>query len=41
MAYGDFKDLTKRAACDNVLCNKEFGFTKDSNLDGYQSEFAL
>ena len=41
MAYGDFKDLIKTAAPDNVLRNKEFGIPKDPNLDGYQSEFAF
>ena len=28
MAYGDFKDLTKRAASDKILHNKGFNIAK-------------
>ena len=40
MAYGDFKDLTKRAAADKVLKNKAFNIAKDSKYDGYQRGLA-
>ena len=36
MAYGDFKDLTKRTAADKVLRNKAFNIAKDLKYDGYQ-----
>ena len=36
MAYGDFKDLTKRTAADKVLCDKAFNIAKNSKYDGYQ-----
>ena len=29
MAYGDFKDLAKRAAADKVLSDKVFNIAKD------------
>ena len=35
MAYGDFKDLTKRTAAD-----KAFNIAKDPKYDGYQRELA-
>lgn len=38
---GNFIDLAKRAASDKVLCNKEFAFPEDQNLDCYQREFAF
>ena len=40
MDYGDFKDLNRRAAADNVLCNKGFNIAKDQKYDRYQSELA-
>ena len=40
MAYGDFKDLTRRAAYDKVLRNKAFNIAKNPKYDGYQHEFA-
>ena len=40
MAYGDFKDLTKRAADDKVLKNKAFNIAKDPKYDGYQRGLA-
>ena len=36
MAYGDFKDLTKRTAADKVLREKAFNIAKDLKYDGYQ-----
>ena len=36
MAYGDFKDLTKRTAADKVLREKAFKITSDQKHDGYQ-----
>ena len=40
MAYGDFKDLTKRTAADNVLADKAFNIVKDPKYDGYQRALA-
>ena len=40
MAYGDFKDLAKRTAADNVIREKAFNITKDPKYDGYQRELA-
>ena len=40
MAYGDFKDLKKRTAADNVLRGKAFNIAKDSKYDGYQRGLA-
>ena len=36
MAYGDFKDLPRRTASDNVLRDKAFNIAKNSKYDGYQ-----
>ena len=36
MAYGDFKDLAKRTAADQVLRDKAFSIAKHPNYDGYQ-----
>ena len=36
MAYGDFKDLAKRRASDEVLKDKAFNIAKNSKYDGYQ-----
>ena len=35
MVYEDFKDLSKKAACDKVLCDKAVN-TKNPKYDGYQ-----
>ena len=35
MAYGDFKDLTKRTAADKVLRDKAFNIAKDPKYDEY------
>ena len=40
MAYGDFKDLTKRADADKVLRDKAFNIAKDLKYDGYQRGLA-
>ena len=40
MAYGAFKDLSKRTASDKVLRDKAFNITKNSKYDGYQRGFA-
>ena len=39
MAYGDFKDLTKRTTADKVLRNKSFNI-KDRKYDGCQRGLA-
>ena len=36
MAYGDIKDLARRAASDKVLCDKAFNIAKNPKYDGYQ-----
>ena len=40
MAYGDFKDLGKRAAADRVIRDKAFNIAKDPKYDGYQRGLA-
>ena len=40
MAFGDFKDLTKRTIADKVLRNKAFKIASDQKYDGYQSGLA-
>ena len=36
MAYGDFKDLTRRTASDKIMCDKAFNIAKYPKHDGYQ-----
>ena len=36
MAYGDFKDLTRRTAFDKMLHDKTFNIAKNLKYDGYQ-----
>ena len=36
MAYGDFKDLTRRTASDKILHNKAFNIAKNLKYDGYR-----
>ena len=36
MAYGDFRDLARRAALDKLLRDKEFNIAKNPKYDGYQ-----
>ena len=40
MAYGDFKDLTKRTAADKVLKDKAFNIAKNPKYHGYQRGLA-
>ena len=40
MAYGDFKDLTRRTASDKILCDKAFNIAKNLNADGYRRGLA-
>ena len=40
MAYGDFKDLTKRTGADKVLRDKAFNIAKDPKYDGCQRGLA-
>ena len=40
MAYGDFKDLTRRTASDKILRDKAFNIAKNSKYDGYQRGLA-
>ena len=40
MAYGDFKDLARRAASDNVLRDKVFNIAKNPKHEGYQRGLA-
>ena len=39
MAYGGFKDLTRRTASDKILCDKAFNIAKNSKYDRYQRGF--
>ena len=36
MAYGDFKDLTRRTVPDKILHDKAFNIVKNTKHDGYQ-----
>ena len=38
MAYGDFKDLTKRTAADKVLRDKALNIAKDPKYDGIKED---
>ena len=40
MAYGDFKDLTKRTITDKVLRDKAFKIESDQKYNGYQRGLA-
>ena len=40
MAYGDFKDLTRRTASDKILRDKAFNIAKNLKYDGYQRALA-
>ena len=40
MAYGDFKNLTKRTAADNVLRDKAFNIAKNPKYDAYKRGLA-
>ena len=40
MTYGDFKDLPRRTASDNILRDKAFNTEKNPKYDGYQRGLA-
>ena len=40
MAYGDFKDLTRRTASDKILYDKAFNIANNPKYDGYQHGLA-
>ena len=40
MAYGDFKDLTRRIASSKTLCDKVFNIARNSKYDGHQHGLA-
>ena len=40
MAYGDFKDLKRKTACDKILRDKAFNFAKNRKYDGYHRGLA-
>ena len=40
MAYGDFKDIKRRTASDNILKDKAFNIAKNPKYDGYQRALA-
>ena len=40
MAYGDFKDLTRRTASTKILHDKAFNIAKNLKYDGYQRGLA-
>ena len=40
MAYGDFKDLTRRTASDKILRDKAFNIAKNPKYDEYQKGLA-
>ena len=40
MAYGGFKDLTRKRAFDKILHNKAFNIAKNPKYDGYQRGLA-
>ena len=40
LAYGDFKDLTRKKASDKILSDKAFNIAKNAKHDGYQRGIA-
>ena len=40
IAYGDFKDISRRTASDKVLRDKAFNIAKNPKYDGYQRGLA-
>ena len=40
VAYGDFKDLTRKTASGKILLEKAFNTTKNQWYDGYQRSLA-
>ena len=41
MAYGDFKDLSRRTASDRILCDKAFNIANNPKYCRYQRGLAL
>ena len=41
MAYGDFKELTRRTASDKILHDKAFNIAKNPKHDGCQEGLVL
>ena len=41
MAYGGFKDLTRRTVSGKILCDKVFNIAKSPKYDGYQRSFSM
>ena len=41
MAYGDFKDLTRRTASNQILHDKAFNIVKNPKSDSHQKVLAL
>ena len=41
MAYGDFKDITRRTAFDKILRDKAFNIAKNPKHYGYQRGLAF
>ena len=39
VAYGDFRNLTRRTASDKILRDKAFNIAKNSKYDGYHRVF--
>ena len=40
MAYGDFKDLTRRTASDKILHDKALNIARNRKYDAYQRRLA-
>ena len=40
MAYGDFKDLTRRTASDKILHDKALNIARNPKYDAYQRRLA-
>ena len=40
MAYGDVKDLTRRATFDKIMCDQAFNIAKSHRYNGYPCELA-
>ena len=40
MAYGDYKDLSKRPVVDKILRDRAFNIAKNPRNDGYQRGLA-
>ena len=40
MSYGDFKDIARRTAADNVLRDRPFNIAKNSKYDGHKCGLA-